>query len=265
MTETNMQNNSGANMQNNSGANTQNNSENNYDVLSKYYDDMVTKNRDYKSVAESLSVLFKDKKKILEIGVGTGLALEELLKLDPDYEIWGVDNSEPLLVQAQERLASYGRAHLHLQDMREMELDQEFEVIYSRGGAIFFVESSEGYSLASHLPSQADNLKAIKNMARHLQTSGLFILSATQYTEHTKELSYGVLHHRQVYQQMENDQNYLILDFTFKKDDHIIDQQILKILMTPYQLAEKMFAEAGLHLIDRSSHVNYFVFQKLDP
>jgi spermidine synthase len=36
------------------------------------------------------------RKKVLEIGVGIGLYIQELLEINPQqYEIWGIDNNEP--------------------------------------------------------------------------------------------------------------------------------------------------------------------------
>lgn len=67
-----------------------------YDSLySKYYDEISEKRPDVKTITRTLATLIGKRKKVLEIGVGTGLYIQELLEINPQqYEIWGIDNSE---------------------------------------------------------------------------------------------------------------------------------------------------------------------------
>ena len=199
---------------------------------------------------------------MLEIGVGTGLTVEKLLELDPQYEIWGIDNSEPLLDRAKAKLKSTNRARLSLQDVLDFNLEQDFEAIYSRGGAILFIKRNQKYMFCSHLLGKDDNLKALKNIAQHLQKSGIFILSCAEYSEHEKELGNGITHHRRADIQTENGDKYLILDFSFKKNAEIIDRQILKLFLMDYDHSQEIFAEAGLQPLNISADGEYHIYTK---
>lgn len=238
------------------------NRNNNYDVLSKYYNEMVDKNRDYGRIARTLATLIGDRRKLLDIGVGTGLVVEELIQINPEYEIWGIDNSEPLLEQAKSQLKSVNQVHLYREDVIDFNLEQDFEVIYSRGGAILFVDNNREHLFTSHLLGKNDNRKALKCIAKHLQTSGLLILSSGEYGNHTKELGNGVTHHRRAYQQTENEQQYLILDFSFQKNGEIIDRQILKLFQMDYDAAQELFTEVGLEPLNISADGQYHMYIK---
>jgi len=56
--------------------------------------------------------------RVLDLGVGTGLVAEEILRLRPDVELVGIDSSEAALEIARDRLGRFsGRLHLTRGDM----------------------------------------------------------------------------------------------------------------------------------------------------
>lgn len=120
-----------------------------YQTLAKFYDDFVQKNRDYHSIAIKLSAIIGDARDLLDIGVGTGLLVDYLLQIEPSYNITGIDTSESLLEQAKNRLGN--KVNLYCQDVCKLDIDKEFDVVYSRGGAWTFVDDEFETMLASHI------------------------------------------------------------------------------------------------------------------
>lgn len=75
--------------------------ENEYVEIVEYYDNLVTSGYyDFESLAKNLSNLLGARRKVLDIGIGTGLLSEQMLTL-ADYEIVGVDFSPKMLEIAQ--------------------------------------------------------------------------------------------------------------------------------------------------------------------
>ncbi len=71
---------------------------NKYDEIAEYYETTVESvYYDYPKAAQSLDSILKGREKLLEIGVGTGLVVEKLLELDPEYEITGIDFTPAML------------------------------------------------------------------------------------------------------------------------------------------------------------------------
>ena len=82
-----------------------------YDSFTDYYDLLMTQgNYDYQGMANAVYSLIKDsQKKILELGVGTGLFAEKLLALAPEVQFIGVDISSSMLNIARKRLGKWGK------------------------------------------------------------------------------------------------------------------------------------------------------------
>ncbi|NEQ07744.1 MAG: hypothetical protein F6K37_17895, partial [Moorea sp. SIO4E2] len=65
--------------------------DNKYTELAKYYDNFMTSGYyDYKDYATSLQKILGERRKILDMGVGSGLLTEQMLLLE-NYNITGID------------------------------------------------------------------------------------------------------------------------------------------------------------------------------
>ncbi|NEQ85845.1 MAG: class I SAM-dependent methyltransferase, partial [Moorea sp. SIO2I5] len=64
-----------------------------YQGMSDFYNAFVQRNRDYKAIATELIDLFGDQQDILDVGIGTGLLVEQIIQLRPELQITGVDTS----------------------------------------------------------------------------------------------------------------------------------------------------------------------------
>lgn len=234
-----------------------------YSTYSKYYDEIVEKRRDFDAIAHTLATLIGKRKSILDIGIGTGSVVEKLLQVMPQHcEFWGIDNSRSLLEQARAKPGLSG-VQLHLADVLDFNLRRDFEAAYSRGGAFFFMGSPEETIFASHLLSQEDNLRALNSTAKHLQPSGLFLLSIVDFKQdEEKEIGDGVFYCRNTRRHTENGQQHLTIELSFKKDSVVIDQQVLKLFLMDCNKSQQMFLEAGFHHLGLSPDGTYHMYTK---
>lgn len=233
-----------------------------YDMLSDDYDNMVEKTRNYSHVGETLSHLIGDRQTLLEVGVGTGLVIGALLNINSSYEIWGIDNHQPLLDQAQAKFETANNVHLHLQDVLNLSLPQKFEVAYSRGGASMFINTPDGCWFASHLSGREQNLKALRLIAEHLQEGGLFIINADQYRNYDNDLGDGIVHHRRIEQKTIDGEDYMVFDLSISKKQEVVNNQTLKLFLLSYDDAKELFLEAGLTSMSIEAGGTFHIYQK---
>jgi ubiquinone/menaquinone biosynthesis C-methylase UbiE len=80
---------------------------NQYSGLANYYDLIMTSGYyDYPMIASRAEKILRDRARILEIGVGTGLLADRLTADRPDREFTGVDFTPAMLDIARQRLGN---------------------------------------------------------------------------------------------------------------------------------------------------------------
>ncbi len=98
---------------------------NEYVEIADYYDNLLTSGYfDFDSLSKSLYNLLGGRRKVLDIGVGTGLLTEKMLSL-ANYQIVGVDFSPRMLEIAKNKLAN-SDVKLICQDITEFETEEKF-------------------------------------------------------------------------------------------------------------------------------------------
>ena len=215
-----------------------------YQELAKYYDEFVQENRDYRAIAIYLSQLIGDRKDVLDIGIGTGLIVEHLLQTDFQYNITGIDTSSSLLEIAKKKLGS--KVNLYCQSIAELNLNQVFDVAYSRGGAWTFVRDDTETMLASHILNLDGIQKSFDCVAQHLRKGGLLIISSSNaYGDNVVELRDRIIHKRTVSTERVSDERYAILDYCFYRDEVLLAQQILKLRLLSNRELVPMLGAAG--------------------
>ena len=106
---------------------------NRYAGMAEYYDLWVTSGYyNYEVMAKAAHDIAGDGSKVLELGVGTGLLVEEYLKLDPTCDFTGVDFAPSMLEIAYQRLPKNVR--LEEADAVTMDLNDTYDVAISNGG-----------------------------------------------------------------------------------------------------------------------------------
>lgn len=130
--------------------------------LAPSYDDLVGA-KDYRGESRLLSSLARrfgrsGGRAWLDVACGTGRHLSFLRR---SYEVAGIDVSPEMLRVARRRLPG---VQLVLADMRDFDLDEEFDVV------------SCLFSAIAHLETERDLEKAFANFARHLKPAGVVII-----------------------------------------------------------------------------------------
>ena len=191
---------------------------NDYTELAEYYDVLMTSGYyDYDAIAKSLFSILRGRKKLLELGVGTGLLAEKYLQYDPACQFTGIDLTASMLAKAKNRLG--GKAHLVQSDVIAMELDERFEAAFGNGGVWGFVNTGEDYILVSHLTDTEENLRGLRGVARHLEEKGLFIMSVQgMHKNFERELPNNIVYSQEVFEK----ENFIEKDYIFKEGDAVL-------------------------------------------
>ncbi len=150
--------------------------ENEYVEIVEYYDNLLTSGYyDFESLAKNLSNLLGARRKVLDIGIGSGLLSEQMLTL-ADYEIVGVDFSSKMLEIAQKRLANTN-VKLICEDITKFETDVKFEAAISTGGAISATKEDDEIRLYSHITEAGQNEQLLAKLNSQLSENGLLALA----------------------------------------------------------------------------------------
>ncbi|MDJ0517727.1 MAG: methyltransferase domain-containing protein [Trichodesmium sp. MO_231.B1] len=219
-----------------------------YQGVAKFYDKLVKKNVNYYEIATEFAQIIGEARDLLEIGIGTGLVVENLLQIEPNYRITGIDTSESFLEEAQKRLGQ--KVDLHYQSVSELDIGKKFDVAYSRGGAWTFVNYESETMLASHIFSSVDIQKSFDCVAKHLQAGGLLIISFSNaytdaYTDKVIELDNCIVHKRIATTELIENERYAILDYLFYQNEELLTQQTLKLKLLSHQTCTMMLEKAG--------------------
>lgn len=148
-----------------------------YSNMASYYDVIMTSGYyDYAKIVDSL-VLQDSIEKVLEIGCGTGLILEELARRKPSIQISGIDLTASMLAIAKERLKPFKNVVLSQQDVCNLSLPSAHNVAFSYGGVWYFViDGDKEPFLVSHISDHEANLQGLEKMAQHIAPHGTLLL-----------------------------------------------------------------------------------------
>lgn len=172
---------------------------NQYDAMVECYNLLMLGGYyDYQAQAQTLSTILHPNSNILEIGVGTGLMLKELLALN--YQVTGLDHTQSMLDQA--RILLGPNVPLIQADVTNFDLGQSYQTVISNGGVWYGVWWEDGqFGYCGHLPNQAEVLKSIGCVAQHITPKGQLILSL-QDAHHNKtmDLSPDVTYEQRIHE-----------------------------------------------------------------
>lgn len=142
--------------------------------ISQWYDVIMEAGYyDHEKIADSLTILFQGRKKIFELGVGTGLLAKQMVKRG--FDVTGVDFTEAMLRIAKERLGE--TAKLYHQNITHLHLPETYEAAYSEGGVWYVTKDKNGQLfLESHIPDFDENIHAMQKVATVLEPDSLLAL-----------------------------------------------------------------------------------------
>ena len=235
---------------------------NEYVEIATYYDNLLTSGYfDFDSLSNTLYNLLGARRKVLDIGVGTGLLTEKMLSL-ANYQIVGVDFSPRMLEIAKEKLTN-SNVKLICQDITEFETEEKFEAIVSTGGVLCIVKENvkedEEYRIYSHITDPEKNKQLLKKLHIQLDEGGFLALGIQGgHTNYKKEIKDEIFYE----QKIKKEGNYIDKWYVFSEaNGEIKSKQFCRFyvfdgLQTTQALIDAGFKQ-GYQIIDDKFLVTY--------
>jgi SAM-dependent methyltransferase len=220
-----------------------------YSAMAEHYDDIMVlgKYYDYSAIAEHLAAL-TDARQVLEVGIGTGLVVEYLLKYRDDYDaVTGIDITPDMLAIARERLQFYPQVDLHEQNVVDLDLGgRAYDLAFSYGGTWYFVPDGDSYAMVSHIRDDQDNVRGLQRVATHLARRGRLLLGIQNpHSDYSRNLGNGTTY----------TQHLFPLDGGFRKEYLLTEDgadgaplmhQVTDYRLYPFQEALDLLGGCGL-------------------
>ncbi|MEM8718836.1 MAG: class I SAM-dependent methyltransferase [Cyanobacteria bacterium P01_G01_bin.39] len=237
--------------------------QNQYTNITEYYDLWVTSGYyDYQVMAQAANRIIGNGRKIIELGVGTGLLAQKYLEIDPSCGFTGVDFTASMLEIAQKRVGA--QVKLIEADVVNMNLKQKFEVAISNGGVWGILDLGDRWEFGGHVPGVDANAQGLENLANHLQEDGLLLLHLQRpHKTYDKLLAEGIVYSQSI-EEIEDTKNYhtLLKSYLFKKDGKILAQEQITITCFKPDTSKKLLSEAGFELQGTSDDDKFAIYQK---
>lgn len=217
-----------------------------YAALAAHYDLIMTSGYyDYDTYARALVPHVVDRGEVLELGVGTGLVCERLLRLAPaGLRLTGIDHTESMLAQARRRLGR--RVRLLGQDILKPDLPDDFGVAYSVGGIWLYLRDQDGTRLGSHLLEDDDNVRGLKNLAAALRPGGTLLLAVQEaHRPYERPLPGGLVYAQDVHEQGDG---RITKDYFVLREGAVVAHQRSTYRVFPQADADRLLERCGFHL-----------------
>lgn len=235
-----------------------------YHQIANYYDLLMTSGYfDHVLMSEIIHSIIKPRHRLLELGVGSGLMVQELLKLDNSYEITGIDISSAMLDIARERLPS--SVSLLECDVTHMQLDHRFEAAVSSGGTWVLIESPEGLMVGTHLYSREEDLQGLRNVAVHLEPGSIFLLTVhAMHVDRELALRDGIVYSQKVERNDDHslDRFSVQKTYSFHQDGKTLAEETLTLGFYRDTSFPRLFEEAGFRLLGMAADDKVFILEK---
>jgi SAM-dependent methyltransferase len=228
-----------------------------YSAMAAHYDDIMLLGAyyDYAAVAEHLAAV-ADAQRILEVGVGTGLVIEHLLKYRSDYDaITGIDLTPSMLAIARERLQFCPQVDLHEQNVVQLDLGgRAYDLAFSYGGPWYFVPDAKSWAMISHIRDDEDNARGLERVAAHLVPGGRLLLGIQgPHSDYSRELEDDTTYEQRLSPLPGGFQKRYLLTRDGGDGTPLVDQ-ITDYRVYTYQEALGLLAGCGLSLAAREQH-----------
>ncbi|NEN93030.1 MAG: class I SAM-dependent methyltransferase [Okeania sp. SIO3H1] len=215
---------------------------NEYVEIANYYDNLLTSGYfDYDSLSNTLYNLLAARRKVLDIGVGTGLLTEKMLAL-ANYKIVGVDFSPRMLEIAKKRLAN-SDVKLICEDITEFKTEAKFEAIVSTGGVICILEEDGEYRICSHITDPEKNKQLLAKLHSQLDEDGLLALGIQgTHTNYKKEIKDEIFYE----QKIKKEGNYIDKWYVFSQaNGEILNEQFCRFYVFDRRQTTQALIDAG--------------------
>lgn len=233
---------------------------NTYEGIAEHYDTLMTDGYyDYDEISRNLCAIIGDRRRLMELGVGTGLVADNLLKENPDFIITGIDNTAAMIAQAKERLGD--RMNYELQDVTKLDLDTRFEAAFSVGGCWYFIDNGidQDLEFCSHIDDLEASTTGLRKVVEHLESGAVLALALQPaHTNYSKELSKDLTYSQEIFKE----ESGFTKHYSFSNDKAIIAEQFYRYLVLPETKAHEVFKEFDCKPVGLCPSRKFFVYQK---
>lgn len=139
---------------------------------------------DHESEVKALESILRGRKRILELGVGTGILAGGLA--DKGFEVTGIDHTEHMIKKCKDKGIDK-KVNLIVQNVLDLDLKKRYDASISCGGVWYMEDVNARTYLESHITSVSENIRGLKKVAEHLNSRGLLVL-AIQEAHRNKSL-----------------------------------------------------------------------------
>lgn len=236
---------------------------NQYTGITEYYDLWTTSGYyQYQAIAEEIAAAIPKGLDILELGVGTGLLVEEYLKLDPNCKFTGVDFTPSLLEIAKQRLGE--QAELIQADAVTMDLNQTFDIAISNGGVWGILDQGERWQFGGHVPGLEANRQGLENLNRHLKEGGLLLLHLQKPHQNFDQTLAGGVTYSQSLETIEETEEQSVIEKTyfFKKGEELVASEKITITCFNPEISKTLLEEAGFVFKTETAGGRFAIYQK---
>jgi SAM-dependent methyltransferase len=220
---------------------------------------------DHDTMARAADAVMGDRKKVLELGVGTGLFAQSLAGRKPDCDITGVDFTPSMLEIAQDRVSADTR--LIEADVTSMDLEDTFDAAISSGGVWVIIDAEDEFLLGTHLSHRDQEVEGLRNVCAHLESDGLLLLSIQEmHRDFDLKLPEGVVYSQRISATdapEELDEHFMIeKQYSFTQDSEVIGEETLNLGFYRQSATAEILAEAGFEFERIDDDGEFFVFSK---
>ena len=216
---------------------------------------------DYDSIAKVLAGILKDKREILELGIGTGNVAIPLAKRG--FSVYGIDYSDEMLKILKNKLKNTDlNMFLQKAGSTNFKFPVKFDGIFSHGGAITYIHTEKKLFLERAFLDKSDHIRTFKNVACHLKNGGLFIVNIQP--EHTKKNGLHLKNGCTYTNKLVFKNGFAIKTHYILKGKNIIAQQTIKAIRLPYKAVKQELEQIGFtnFKIDESKKLAYCSFNE---
>lgn len=227
-----------------------------YSKMAEYYNTIMTSGYyDYDKIAENILDFYQGGS-ILEVGCGTGLILEKLIKRKKFNQLTGIDLTESMLDIARENLKYFDNISLSNQNVVTLSLEQKYDLAFSYGGPWYFVRDKEEFYLISHICDNDENQKGIEQVSNHITSGGKLLLGIQgPHYDYDKEIVNGMTYA----QKIRPTANGFVKDYYLLDKDKIVMSQTLHYRIYGFDDVVRILADYGLEYQPGHSKEKYFV------
>ncbi|MFT6070982.1 MAG: SAM-dependent methyltransferase [Bacteriovoracaceae bacterium] len=233
---------------------------NTYEGIAEFYDELMTKGYyDYDELTKELGLIIGERREILELGVGTGLVAELLLKVNKQIALTGIDNTEAMIKQAKDRLGD--KINYELQDVTKLALPKKYEGAFSVGGCWYFIDNGteKSLQLCSHIDDLETSKQGLRKVVEHLEPGGILALALQPaHTNYSKDLSNELTYSQEIFESP----NGFTKHYCFKNKDKVVAEQMYSYLVVSENDSHDFFGDLGCKAVGLNSSRKFFIYQK---